>query len=122
MVIKICVDLRNVKRINYKYVVLLKMSVIIDTHVFSEYMLTLCFRLSHILRCVVRTVVCHITILCVCRFYLLTWCYHTRCCVLMSHLKTNRDMEIKKQTLWRIVRILGFTFRKTTVSKETICE
>ena len=41
---------------------------------------------------------------------------------LMSHLKTNRDMEIKKQTLWRIVRSLGFTFRKTTVSKETICE
>ena len=86
MVIKICVDLRNVKRINYKYVVLLKMSVIIDTHVFSEYMLTLCFRLSHILRCVVRTVVCHITILCVCRFYLLTWCYHTRCCVLCSEI------------------------------------
>ena len=66
MVIKICVDLRNVKRINYKYVVLLKMSVIIDTHVFSEYMLTLCFRLSHILRCVVRTIVCHIAILSVC--------------------------------------------------------
>ena len=47
MVIKICVDLRNVKRINYKYVVLVKMSVIIDTHVFSEYMLTLCFTSLH---------------------------------------------------------------------------
>ena len=30
--------------------------------------------------------------------------------------------KFKKKTLWRIVRSLGFTFRKTTVSKETICE
>ena len=37
---------------------------------------------------------------------------------LMSHLKTNRDMEIKKQTLWRIVRSLGFTYRKPPYLKK----
>ena len=41
---------------------------------------------------------------------------------LKSHLKDNHDMDINKQTLWRIVRSLGFTFKKSTTCKDLICE
>lgn len=41
---------------------------------------------------------------------------------LKSHLKHNHDMNINKQTLWRIVRSLGFTFKKSKTCKDLICE
>ena len=42
---------------------------------------------------------------------------------LKSHLKDNHDMNINKQTLWRIVRSLGFKFKKSKTCKDQIiCE
>lgn len=39
---------------------------------------------------------------------------------LKSYLSKNIEMDINKQTLWRIVRSLGFRFKKTKASKDTI--
>ena len=41
---------------------------------------------------------------------------------LMSFLIKNHSLDISKSTLWRLVRSLGFCFKKTKSSKEVICE
>lgn len=41
---------------------------------------------------------------------------------LKSFLAKNHDFNISKVSLWRLVRSLGFTFKKTKTSKEFICE
>ena len=41
---------------------------------------------------------------------------------LRNFLKSNHNMEVHKQSLWRFVRSLGFTFKKTKTCKDIICE
>ena len=41
---------------------------------------------------------------------------------LRNFLKSNHNVEVHKQSLWRFVRSLGFTFKKTKTCKDIICE
>ena len=41
---------------------------------------------------------------------------------LRTFLKENHNLDLKRSTLWRSVRSLGFSFKKTKSSKDVICE
>ena len=41
---------------------------------------------------------------------------------LRTYLKENNNLDIKRSTLWRSVRSLGFSFKTTKSSKDVICE
>ena len=41
---------------------------------------------------------------------------------LKAQLQEHRDLDISKSSLWKIVRSLGFTFKKRTGGKNVVCE